>query len=237
MATMLAAKGVAGSMSILDGQFGLGKAMNRSDLDWSAIVADTPGHYQIDESFIKRFPGCGHVLATAQAATALVAKKKIAPENIESVSLGVSQRAKDFPGVDNVGPFSGTISAMMSHQFMVASVFVHGEVSARTVDMYDHPGVADVAKRISVELDEEVDRAFPQKTGAKLKMRLKSGEELSEFVEDISPLKRDEVIARFRGSADQYFPGSRIDEIIDKTMNIELLGSVNELMVLLEPGC
>ena len=237
MATMLAAKGIAGSMSILDGQFGLGKAMNRSDLDWSAIVADTPGHYQIDESFIKRFPGCGHVLATAQAATALVAKKKIAPENIESVSLGVSQRAKDFPGVDNVGPFSGTISAMMSHQFMVASVFVHGEVSARTVDMYDHPGVADVAKRISVELDEEVDRAFPQKTGAKLKMRLKSGEELSEFVEDISPLKRDEVIARFRGSADQYFPGSRIDEIIDKTMNIELLGSVNELMVLLEPGC
>jgi len=236
MATMLASKGVAGSATILDGQFGLGRAMNQRELDWSIALKHEPGRYMIDESFIKRYPGCGHVLATAQAATSLRDKHIITPDDIESVTLGVSQRAKDFPGVDNQGPFSGPISAMMSHQFVVASVFVHGEVSARTVDLFDHPGVASLAKRIYVEFDEKVDKAFPQKTGARLKMRLSNGDELVDFQEDILPLSRVEVIDRFKGSAGRYFTGGQIEDIIDKTMNIESLESINELMDLLEPN-
>jgi 2-methylcitrate dehydratase PrpD len=234
MAAMLAAQGAGGSATILDGWFGLGRAMNRKDLDWGPALKDTPGHYMIDESFIKRYPGCGHVLSTAQAAASLVAKHKIAPDDIESVTAGVSKGATEFPGVDNQGPFSGTISAMMSHQFMIASILVHGDVSARTVDMYDHPEVAKMAKKISVELDEEVDRAFPQKTGAKLYVRLTSGGELYDFQEDLDPLGRAEVIERFRLSAANYFSDKRAEEIIDKTLSIEKLGSVTTLMDLLE---
>ncbi|MCL2391396.1 MAG: MmgE/PrpD family protein [Oscillospiraceae bacterium] len=233
MAAMLAMKGIKGSASILDGHFGLGKAMNRKELDWSPALKAAPGHYMIDESFIKRFPGCGHVLATAQAAMALVAENEIATEEIEKVTIGVSKGGKEFPGVDYCGPYTGTISAMMSHQFMTASVLVFGEVSAKTVDMFDNPDIANIARKINVEVDEQVNQAAPHKTGAKIKILLKSGKEVSNYQQDIIPLNRDEVIERFISNAEDFFTSSQSQDIIDKALNLELLESVDELMSLL----
>ena len=235
IAAMLAEQGVKGSQTILEGRFGLGRAMNRTSLDWNTALQESHGHYMIDESFIKRFPGCGHVLATAQAAASLVRNGKIDPENVERVTVGVSKGATEFPGVDNQGPFSGTISAMMSHQFMVASVLVHGEVSARTIRMFDHPEVAGTARKIFVELDEQADRAFPQKTGARLTIRMRNGDVLSDFQEDIIPLDRNEVIDRFKTGAALYFSEERADEIIYKTLNIETLETIGNLVNDLEP--
>jgi len=235
MAVMLAANGIKGAPTILEGQFGLGRALNQRELDWSPVLAERPGHYMIDESFIKRFPGCGHVLATAQAATSLVKRFAIDPQNVEKVIVGVSRRAKEFPGVDYAGPYSGPISAMMSHQFMVSSTLVHGEISVNTVKMYDHPEVARVAKKVFVEVDEDIDRAFPHKTGARLTVHLKTGETISDYQEDLNPLNLDEVIQRFRNNAKGFLSDHRIDEIIDKTLNIESLDSINSLMDLLEP--
>ena len=234
MAALLASEGVAGSVTILDGRFGLGRAMNRSELDWSRALRDTRGHYMIDESFIKRYPGCGHVLATAQAAASIAAKCKIEPGEVESVTVGVCKGAVEFPGVDNRGPFSGAISAMMSHQFMVASVLVHGEVSARTVDMFDHPEVEDTARKVYVKVDEQVDKAFPEKTGARLSIRMKNGDVFNDFQEDLKPLDREEVIARLKTNAERIFPEGRINEIVEKTLNIGELSKIGELMRLLE---
>jgi len=233
MAAMLAAGGIAASPTILDGWFGLGRALNRKELDWKGALAEQPCQYMIDETFIKRFPGCGHVLATAQAATSLVQRYKIEPEKIEKVLVGVSRRAKEFPGVDYAGPYAGPISAMMSHQFMVASALVHGEISVNTVKMYDHPEVARVARKIFVEIDEGIDKAFPQKTGARLHVYLKSGYIISDFQEDLNPLRMDEVIQRFRYYAQGFLGESRINEIIEKTLTIESLKSINSLMDLL----
>ena len=60
MAAMLAAGGIAASPTILDGWFGLGRALNRKELDWKGALAEQPCQYMIDETFIKRF-GCGRL--------------------------------------------------------------------------------------------------------------------------------------------------------------------------------
>ena len=234
MAAMLAERGVTGSPTILEGRFGLGLAMNRKELDWTPAIEENPGHYMIDESFIKRYPGCGHVLSTAQAAESLATKHKIALDDIEKVTVGVSQRAKDFPGTDNSGPYFGAISAMMSHQFMVASTLVHGKTSIDTVKKFDDPEVNAIAQRIFVELDEQVDKAFPQKTGARLGILLKNGETLSDFQEDLIPMTRDDVIGRFMLSAKKHMPETQAANVVTKTLNLESLESINALMALLE---
>ena len=233
MAAMLAENGVTGSQSILEGQFGLGRAMNRVELDWSPAIRETPGHYMIDESFIKRYPGCGHVLPTAQAAASLVAKHKVSPGDIERATVGVSRRAKDFPGTDNPGPFHGTISAMMSHQFMVAATLVCGKASVAEIKKFDDPGIAAVAKRIYVEFDEQIDNAFPHKTGARLEIQMKNGDTLRDFQEDIIPMSHEEVAARFKLNAMRYMPESQADEIVNIAHNLDSLDSVNDLMRLL----
>ena len=232
MSVLLAAGGIQASPTILDGRFGLGRALNRRTLDWNATLTDREG-MMIDDSFIKRYPGCGHVLATAQAAASLVKRHQLDPENIEKVTVGVSKGAKDFPGVDFSGPYSGTISAMMSHQFMVASTLVHGEVSVPTVKLFDHPDVARLARRIVVEVDAEIDRAFPRHTGARLCVLLKTGELLADYQHDIRPLNAGEVIDRFKKHAEDFMDNARAEEIVDKTMRLERLSSVGSLMDLL----
>jgi 2-methylcitrate dehydratase PrpD len=160
-------------------------------------------------------------------------RHKIAPRTSRRHRRRI-EGGKEFPGVDNAGPYSGTISAMMSHQFLVASTFVHGEISVRTVKMFDHPEVADLARRVFVEVDGEVDRAAAHKTGARLTVRLKSGGTIVDYQEEIDPLGMDEVVARFKTHAEGYMEKSRAEEIIDKTLNIESLKTVDELMNLLE---
>ena len=233
MAALLAARGVRAAPTILDGTFGLGRAMNRQALDWSAALAERHG-FMIDDSFIKRYPGCGHVLATAQAAASLAQRYRIDADSVEKVTVGVSKGAREFPGVDYAGPFSGTISAMMSHQFMVASTLVHGEVTVDTVRRFDDPRVAEVARKVSVHVDEAVDRAFPHKTGARLQIRLKTGDTLVDFQEDLNPLNRDEVIDRFWRVAKGFMPDDRADEIVEITLRLERLNAVDSLMSLLE---
>ena len=233
MAAMLAENGVAGSPAILDGMFGLGAALNRRELDWRPAVAPHSGHYMIDDSFVKRHPGCGHVLATAQAAESLISRYKIELDDIDKVIVGVSQRAMDFPGTDNPGPFNGAISAMMSHQFMVASALVRGEVSVGTINDFGDPSIADVARKVSVEFDKQIDDAFPGKTGARLSVLLKNGEKFVDFQEDLIPMSKEDVVSRFMQSAERRLPAGRAGAIADIMLNLESLRSVNDLMPLL----
>jgi len=234
MAAMLAEKGIQAAPTILEGRFGLGRAMNRKELDWGAALVSNPGRYMIDESFIKRYPGCGHVLATAQSASSITKRYKIEPQDIDKVTVGVSRGAKDFPGTDNPGPYHGTISAMMSHQFMVSSTLVHGEVSVDTVKKYDDINVGLTARKVFVAVDDEVDAAFPQRTGARLEVLMKSGEVFYDYQEDLKPMENFEVVDRFKKIAKRYFSDERMTEIIDKVMRLEELDSISGLMDLLE---
>ena len=234
LAALLAANGIQAAPTILEGQFGLGLALNQRVLDWSKLVPDDNDEYIIDDTFIKPFPGCGHVLTTAQSAISIVKKHTIDPENVEKVTVGVCRLGKEFPGLDNPGPFSGTISAMMNHGFVVASALVHGEVSTKTVKMYDHPAVARLAERVSVEIDDEIEKAAPHKTGARLTLQLKNGETIIDYQEDLIPLNRDGVIERIRETAQGFIKDRLVVEIIEKTLNIENIHSINSLMNLLE---
>ena len=83
-----------------------------------------------------------------------------------------------------------------------------------------------------MEIDEDLDKALPQKAGARLHVYL-SGDIIADFQEDLNPLRMDEVIQRFRYYAQGFLGESRINEIIEKTLTIESLKSINSLMDLL----
>ncbi len=233
-AAMLAANGIEASPAILDGRFGLGRALNRRDLDWSRALEERPD-FMIDESFIKRFPGCGHVLATAQASSSLVGRYKINPDAVEKVTVWVPRHRKEFPGVDNPGPYSGTISAMMSHQFMAASALVFGEISVSTVKKYHHPEITRMAQRVFIEIDEaSPDGEGGHEAGSRLELRLNNGETFTDFQEDQLPMNAEEVIVRFKKHAESFMKENQADEVVDKTLNLDSLESVGSLMNLLE---
>jgi 2-methylcitrate dehydratase PrpD len=58
-AALMASNGIAAASSILEGRFGMGFAFLNEACDWSKLAEDKD--YIIDDTFIKVYPGCGHV--------------------------------------------------------------------------------------------------------------------------------------------------------------------------------
>lgn len=233
MAAELAARGIQASPTILDGRFGLGLGLNNVQCDWEQMFADRPGTgYVMDECVVKGYPGCGYVQCSAQAAMKLVRENDVRPEDVKSVTVGVCHASKVWPGVDNPGPFKGTISAMMSHQFMTACAILRHRIDVDCVNDYADAGIAELTARISVVEDEEIQRAGG--AGARITVHLKDGGTVQSYVESVVYMSDEDVLSRMQNYAKPYFSAGRIDEICAATEKLEALSSIRQLSWLLE---
>jgi 2-methylcitrate dehydratase PrpD len=233
-AACMAANGLSGARTILEGRFGLGSALPGGACNRDALTAR--GGYEIDETFIKVHPGCGHVLPTAQAAESLVRRGLFDPREVERVTVGVSKGGGTFPGVDNGGPYTGTISAMMSHQFMVSAAFVRGAVGIPAVKAFADPEINAFARKVFVILDEEVERASrSHRVGARVTATLKDGRTVSAYQEDTPAQTREGVVTRVKDFGRAYFSDARLEKILDAAARLPELRDINALMDLFEP--
>ncbi len=231
MAAIEAKHGLHGARTILEGRFGLGRALNSTDCDWG-ILAENEG-FEIDDTFIKIYPGCGHVLPTAQAAVALVRKYRLRSEDVERVVVGTRAIGKSFPGCDNQGPFAGRISAMMSHQFMVAAALCTGDVSIASVKNFADPGILDFAGRVEVVVDPEVDKL--SKNAGRVTFFLRSGNVLSNFQDNTIPQSSRGVDLRMRANGAELYSEMRISQILSTAHTLEKLNDAAVFAKLLEP--
>jgi 2-methylcitrate dehydratase PrpD len=231
-AALEAQAGLHGAYSILDGKFGVGRALNRVECDWSAL-GETDA-YEIDDTFIKVYPGCGHVLATAQAAVALVREYGVTDKDVKHVVVGTKAGGKSFPGCDNAGPFGGFISAMMSHQFMVSAALVTGDVTIAAVKDFANPAIYEMAKRVEVVVDDEVNSYGHEKSGGRVTMELYDGRVISSYQEDTLPQTDEGVDKRMLVNGEAYYTPDRVEKIVDLCHNLEKLDDVSELVDLLE---
>ncbi|MDR1574321.1 MAG: MmgE/PrpD family protein [Clostridiales Family XIII bacterium] len=233
VAAYMAANGLTGAPTIFEGRFGLGYALLNEACAPDALVSDEG--YEIDDTFIKIHPGCGHVLPTAQAAETLAQRQRIDPSDVEKVTVGVSKGGGSFPGVDNQGPYSGTISAMMSHQFMVSAALVRGEVSIPVVKNFADPAINAFARKVFVVFDEEVERETQNhRVGARVTVTLKDGMRISEYQKDTPAQTREGVAARVKAYGRAYFSDARTEKILETADRLPELNDVNALMDLFE---
>ncbi|MDR2089057.1 MAG: MmgE/PrpD family protein [Clostridiales Family XIII bacterium] len=233
-AALMAANGLAGAPTIFEGRFGLGYALLNEAGDWAALTAD--GGYEMDETLIKIHPGCGHVLPTAQAAETLMRRHKLNLRDVEKVTVGVSKGGGTFPGVDNRGPYLGSISAMMSHQFMVSAALIRGEVGIPAVKDFADPEINAFARKVFVVFDEEVERESQNhRVGARVTAVLKNGERISEYQKDTSWQTPEGVVARMRAFGRTYFSDARLERILALSDRLPELDDIGALTELFEP--
>jgi 2-methylcitrate dehydratase PrpD len=231
IAALLAEQGIQGAPTALEGRFGIGLAFNNVVCDWRAL--DETDLFEIDDTFIKIYPGCGHVLPTAQGIIDIVKNNQIDPDDVEKVIVGVSVNGATFPGVDNPGPFKGTISAMMSHQFMVSSALTKGEVSIATIRQFADGAINALAPKVQVTVDEEIEGR--KIVGARVTVYLKDGRTFTSFQDDTIPQTEAGVIARTYIFGEPFFTEARIDQILAKVKTLPQLADINELMALFVP--
>jgi 2-methylcitrate dehydratase PrpD len=171
-AAMLAAQGVRGPATLLEGPQGLFAAMSPG-ASAAEVVAGFDRDWLIHEVSFKPWPACRHVHPTIDAALALRTKIKDWRQ-IESIVASTYKSAIDF--CDKLNPKT-TNQAKFSLQHCTAVALINGAPQLEHFDVAQLECADLVALRQRIKIEESIalTEAFPQHYGAHLRLKMVDG--------------------------------------------------------------
>jgi 2-methylcitrate dehydratase PrpD len=206
-AVQLAAQGAYASRTALDGDAGMLAAFRRPRPPTTPeLFADRP---EILAVFFKPVPACNFAQTPAQAALALAQRYRLTGNDIDKVSVRVTQAAALYPGCDASGPFEHILQAKMSIHYNVAATLAHGNFAERNYVPQQNPEVQALAKRVTVEIDPAFTSAFPAKQGAAVIVRTRTGQTFEHSLDNVEPTDPDGVHERFFAAASEQLGADR----------------------------
>ncbi|MCC2595836.1 MmgE/PrpD family protein [Pusillimonas sp. MFBS29] len=166
LAAMGAAQGMTGSLDVLEGEFGMGRAMS-NDPDWQEVLADIHDTYNICSVTFKNHACCGHTFAPIDGAIVLRGQHNIEPGQVRRVVVSTYGPALDVAG--NPSPATAA-EARFSIPFVVATALTHGSVrlAAFSDERLADPGLRSLMSRIELAVDPVFDTAFPGQRAARV---------------------------------------------------------------------
>ncbi|MGZ2749142.1 MmgE/PrpD family protein [Burkholderia stagnalis] len=210
MAAELAHDGFKGATRILEGAQGMAAGMS-SDADPARLTDRLGERWATAETSFKYYASCRHSHPAADALFAVMTREGLAASDIESVTAHVHQGALDVLGAVTVP--STVHQAKFNMGTVLGLVALHGYAG---VDEFERDyAAADVAAfrdRVTMALDDEVDRAYPARWIGKVTVTTRDGRTLAGRVDEPkgdpgNTLSRDEIadkvrrLAAFSGAA------------------------------------
>jgi len=177
-AALAAREGVVGSLDVLEGESGYGRAMGydgaASGPDWDAAFRSLNREFNITRVTFKNHTCCGHSFAAIDGALALKAKMGLAASDIERVRIGAYKATLEVAGIEQ--PKSAT-EARFSTKYTVATALTHGSVrfAAFEPGRLEDPATRDLMRRIELAVDPELDAAFPRQRAARVEIETRTG--------------------------------------------------------------
>ena len=195
-AAYLAQEGFTGARHILEGPQGMAAGMS-TDADPARLTDRLGTRWALAETSFKFHASCRHTHPAADALQQVLREHKLAEGDIERVVAHVHQGAIDVlgPVVDprtvHQSKFSmGTVLGLIARQ---------GRAGLPEFDAaLDDAAVADFRGRVTMELDPEVDGAYPQRWIGKVTVHARDGRVLHGRVDEPkgdpgNTLSRDEI--------------------------------------------
>jgi 2-methylcitrate dehydratase PrpD len=182
MSAYLAQDGFTGAAKVLEGAQGLGVGMS-SDAD-PARLADRLGtRWALAETSFKYHASCRHTHPAADALLQVMSQHGLKPGDVAAVTTHVHQGAIDVlgrvsvPATVHQGKFSmGTVLGLIA---------VHGRAGLGEFDRdYLAPEVAMFRDKVTMELDPEVDAAYPARWIGKVSVQTLDGRTLQGRVDE-----------------------------------------------------
>jgi 2-methylcitrate dehydratase PrpD len=172
-AALAAREGVIGSLDVIDGEAGYGRAMSNGP-DWDRALATLGQVFHIARMTFKNHTCCGHTFAAIDGAQALQARMGLKAQDIARVRVGTYKAALDVAGYEE--PRTAA-EGRFSLKYVVATALTHGSVRfaafepARLAD----PATQELMRHIEVAVDPQLDAAFPAQRAARVAIEARDG--------------------------------------------------------------
>ncbi len=233
-AALLAREGLTGAETMLEGKQGYCHAFgDMSNL--AALTAQLGSEWEILHAHYKVYAQDGYIQPMTEALERLVREHRIDPDNIEEVVAGTNTRAYHHMVADIREPRDLT-SAQFSTNFSLALFLIKGGAGFHeyTEESLTDPRIAELSRKIRTELDPEVDEEWRrlQSRGARVTVRLKSGEQYTDFVHQLRDMTPADVNEKFRRLATVAINENQCEQLLDMMRNLDALRDAASLVPL-----
>jgi 2-methylcitrate dehydratase PrpD len=233
----LAARDFTAPPSAIDGKFGLLEVFGGKDAEPGALTADLGRRWATENVYVKVYPCCSWIQAAVQQLVALRGPRMFAPQDIVKIRIGVSAYAAKNNGA--VAP-PDIMGAQYSFPYCAALALTADptEAAMYTEKAINDPARRELARRVELYVDAEMEAAYPKHYGSRIDVQLADGRRLQSFVLDphgmpADPVTEAERIAKFSRLAAPVLPVKTANEIIRMVRAVDTLSSARELSALL----
>jgi len=224
LAARLAREGGTGSLDVIEGEAGFGRAMGHAP-DWDKALATLGRDWHIMRITFKNHACCGHTFAAIDGALALQQRLAISHREVARVKVGTYRTALEVAGAEN--PRSA-MEARFSLKYVIATALVHGSVRLGAFDAarLSDPATRALVSRIETVLDPEIDALFPGQRAARVTMTTHDGRsetwlQPTRKGDPDAPLSDAELAAKFRELAGGVIGGARAEHLLARLWTLD----------------
>ncbi|MGH7069447.1 MAG: MmgE/PrpD family protein [Acetobacteraceae bacterium] len=192
--------------------------------------------FELMNTAVKPYPSCRFGHAGIDAVLALRAEYGLRPEEIETVTLGISQagmRLIGEPAAKKADP-RNVVDGQFSGPFVLAVALATGGMGWDSYRLLEDREVVSLLPKIRCTLDPEVEAQFPANMAAKVTIKARGQSfERTELVPKGEPerfLTGAELKAKFASLAGPVLGEARAAALTDVTLNIAGLADISTLM-------
>jgi 2-methylcitrate dehydratase PrpD len=234
MAALLARKGFKGPTQILEAADGGFCRATSDQVDLSLITEGLGTKFLCRDVNIKPYACCASAHSAIDAVFELRKKQRFSPSAVERIRVKTAEGVKLQCGFEYRA--MGTVQAQMSLQYIVAVSLLDGEAllgqfsETRIAD----PEVMDLARRVEIVTNPEMDSLYPGRYANKVELFLKDGQRFEARVDFARgsaefPMGFSEIAEKFRSLAGPVMEADRVNVLIETVERLELLDNVREL--------
>jgi 2-methylcitrate dehydratase PrpD len=228
VAVELAARGYIGAADTLDGPSNVFDAFS-SRRNFPALTENLGSYFEIEHTGYKFYSCCRDIHSPLDALFDLSRQHGLSAAAIETITVWLPETM--VPIIDN--------NVLTTHnlQHVVACGLIDGKVARQQVSAERRAAreVQQLAARVKLFGDAELESRYPEHWGAKVKIRTKDGREFEAARTDprgtdAVPVTDAEIASKFRDMATTVLSAEQAEQIIEAVNHLETLPSVAALV-------
>jgi len=223
LSAMLAKNGLTGPNEVIEGRLGFCHCFS-DEYDISSITKGLGSKYDLLSIYFKPYPSCRYVHYANEATLNILKEHPLTPEDIDQIHILTHKNAKQ--GSD-ISDYQTVLHARLSIQYGIASILVRGKAGLQeyTEEAIQDPKVREIAKKITIEIDPEIQKLYPNPRSMIVQIKDKKGNVYSSRVDypkgdPENPMTNDELIDKFIDVTEGVISKGRQAEIIENTLHV-----------------
>ena len=240
LSALLAEKGYSGPEHVIDGKEGLTHVFKP---DWKLnLLTDGLGEsWRITQCGMKAFPTEALTHTAISAVLDLVKNNDLHPDQVEKIQIRSLARAADI--LSDPSKYDPRTKETADHSlpYVVAAALVERQVTPAQFakEKIMDPRIREQLRKIEVVADPEIEKVFPALQRVIVHINSKDGRSYSKQLDfpkgdPRNPLTDMEVEEKFAALAEGVLSSNAQERVKEAVWNLERVGSVTELMELME---